>query len=104
MRRTLGAQRRRVALVVIPLAAVFTVLTASEGLWILAVPGAIYCVVEALVFIRSRPRRGASPPPGAHPSPPPGATSTPPSPRVIGAPRHTSPRDRAAARRPGRRG
>jgi len=46
MPRTLGRQRRRVALLVIPVAAVFTVLTASEGLWILAIPGGLYCVVE----------------------------------------------------------
>jgi uncharacterized protein YkwD len=105
MRRTFGAQRRRVALVLIPLAAVFTVITASEGLWILAIPGGFFCVVEAVVAIRSRrPRRSASPPPAERPTPQPIWSSTPQSPPAGRAPRRTSPRDRAAARRPGRRG
>src|SRR4051812_38983930 len=102
MRRTLGGQRRRVALATLPLAAVFTIIAASEGLWILAIPGGLYFLVELLVVIRTR--RGASRRPAARPNLPPAEPSTPQSPRVVGAPRHTSPRDRVAARRPGRRG
>src|SRR3954470_24496047 len=104
MRRTFGAQRRRVALVLIPLAAAFTVLTATRGLWILAIAGGLFCLAQAIVAVRSRPRRGASPPPDERPTPPPIWSSTPQSPPAARGPRRTSPRDRAAARRPGRRG
>jgi hypothetical protein len=78
-------------LVLLPLAAVFTVTTASQGLWILAVPGFVFFALQLIVFIRAsrrRPvRRAPEPPPQAAPAP----SSTRPG-------RRTTPRERALAR------
>src|SRR6478735_10186887 len=107
VRRTLGEQRRRIALITLPLAGVFTVTTASQGLWILAIPGLLFFAFQLVTFIREsrrRPRPAPSPSPAERPTPPRAVTSTPPSPGGARAGRRTSPRDRAAARRQDRHG
>ena len=51
--------------------AVFTVTTATQGLWILAVPGFLFFVFQLVTFIREsrrRPRPAPSPPPAERPT------------------------------------
>ena len=97
--------RRRAAFGILPLAAIYTLIALGEGLWLLAIPGVIMIVIQVVVVLRRpRPRPKPSPPPAERPTPPPAAPSTPLSPPTVRTARRTSPRDRAAARRPGRRG
>jgi hypothetical protein len=87
VRRTLPtAARRRLALVLIPLALVYTLIAIGEGLWLLAVPGVIFLIAQIVVLVKSGRRRGA-----------------PPRPPIVTSSPTAQPTRRPPSRRPGRR-